>query len=243
MKVFILILFLVPHLALASPVWDHPTNTRLREAMRRFSIGRKEVSPPSTRNPTTSRAESGFASIFPQITATTFYDRRIASGRGRPKTQLGVALPSPEMLGKNVLIYSPETGRSVTVPVIDVGPWSIDDPWIQTRQRPKAERGISSLRKWGYRARNTAGIDFYPSVWTALGISKKVGKAKVTVIFLEDNPVRTRIVEGTDGSLPESKHNLLWAGYHQEVIHHQSCKFRTEVSLPRMKLNLGESLS
>ena len=56
--------------------------------------------------------------------------------------------------------------RAVVVPVLDVGPWNIDDAyWVQSR-RPAAERNQGY-----YRApSNRAGIDLSDAVFAELGL-------------------------------------------------------------------------
>src|SRR4051812_3441889 len=55
-----------------------------------------------------------------------------------------VALPHPSALRRDVeLRYG---GRALVVPVLDVGPWNVDDAYWSNGQRPAAERGRGSYR-------------------------------------------------------------------------------------------------
>lgn len=75
-----------------------------------------------------------------------------------------VALPHPRALGRRVEVRYRE--RSVVVPVLDVGPWNIDDAYWERDERPASERGRGYYRK----PVNTAGIDLSDAVFAALGL-------------------------------------------------------------------------
>lgn len=111
---------------------------------------------------------------FQNIYATSFEAQTIASKGKRGDwymrdTDLGIALPSREALNHWVEVYYPETGKRVTVEVIDVGPWNIKDPYWVRGKRPSAETGTDA---WG-RKTNLAGIDLSYQTWLALGVDKK----------------------------------------------------------------------
>jgi hypothetical protein len=75
-----------------------------------------------------------------------------------------VALPHPRALGREVeLRYR---GRRFVVPVLDVGPWNIDDAYWETACRPASERGHGAYRT----PTNRAGIDLSNAVFAALGL-------------------------------------------------------------------------
>ena len=99
-----------------------------------------------------------------------------ATGKLMGKNELGVALPDRSARGKIVQLINPTNGISVTVPVIDVGPHYIDDPYATQNLRPRAEtRGNLYLQnpienKIYKRDRNRAGIDLSPATMKALGI-------------------------------------------------------------------------
>lgn len=60
--------------------------------------------------------------------------RRIACGEIIKPGALFVALPHPAALRKDVeLRYG---GRTLVVPVLDVGPWNVDDDYWVTGRRP-----------------------------------------------------------------------------------------------------------
>jgi hypothetical protein len=75
-----------------------------------------------------------------------------------------VALPHPAALGKEVEVrYG---ARALVVPVLDVGPWNIDDAYWTASRRPAAERNQGR-----YRApSNRAGIDLSDPVFSGLGL-------------------------------------------------------------------------
>jgi hypothetical protein len=75
-----------------------------------------------------------------------------------------VALPHRMALGKEVeLRYG---ARVLVVPVLDVGPWNIDDAYWTDSRRPAAEEGRGYYRK----PVNRAGIDLSDPVFAALGL-------------------------------------------------------------------------
>ena len=75
-----------------------------------------------------------------------------------------MALPHRAALGKHVEVRYRQ--RAIVVPVLDVGPWNIDDAYWTTSARPAAERNQGY-----YRApSNRAGIDLSDAVFAALGL-------------------------------------------------------------------------
>jgi hypothetical protein len=75
-----------------------------------------------------------------------------------------VALPHPRALGRTVEVRYRD--RAVVVPVLDVGPWNVDDAYWERDARPASERGRGAYR----RPVNTAGIDLSDAVFAALGL-------------------------------------------------------------------------
>lgn len=75
-----------------------------------------------------------------------------------------VALPHPRALGRMVEVRYRD--RAVVVPVLDVGPWNVDDAYWERDARPAAEHGLGAHR----RPVNTAGIDLSDAVFAALGL-------------------------------------------------------------------------
>ncbi len=73
-----------------------------------------------------------------------------------------VALPDRSALGRPVEVrYG---NRSIVVPVVDVGPWNIADPYWLHDGRPASESGHGYFRK----PTNIAGIDLSDAVFVAL---------------------------------------------------------------------------
>jgi hypothetical protein len=75
-----------------------------------------------------------------------------------------VALPHRSALGRDVEIRYRD--RVVVVPVLDVGPWNIDDPYWEKDARPASERGHGAYRT----PVNQAGIDLSDAVFAELGL-------------------------------------------------------------------------
>ncbi|HEU4733793.1 MAG TPA: hypothetical protein VFT22_38135 [Kofleriaceae bacterium] len=75
-----------------------------------------------------------------------------------------VALPHPRALGRMVEVRYRD--RAIVVPVLDVGPWNIDDAYWERSERPASERGRGAYRT----PSNKAGIDLSDAVFAALGL-------------------------------------------------------------------------
>jgi hypothetical protein len=90
--------------------------------------------------------------------------RKLACGDVIRPGALFVALPHPAALRKDVeLRYGT---RTLVVPVLDVGPWNVDDDYWTNGRRPAAERGRGAYRK----PSNAAGIDLSDTVFSTLGL-------------------------------------------------------------------------
>jgi hypothetical protein len=75
-----------------------------------------------------------------------------------------VALPHRSALRRDVEVrYG---NRALVVPVLDVGPWNVDDDYWSTGQRPAAERGRGAHRT----PANRAGIDLSDATFALLGL-------------------------------------------------------------------------
>jgi len=90
--------------------------------------------------------------------------RRLACGDIIQPGAMFVALPHRSALRRNVEVRYRE--RIAIVPVLDVGPWNIDDAYWESGQRPAAERGRGAYRT----PVNHAGIDLSDAVFFALGL-------------------------------------------------------------------------
>lgn len=122
--------------------------------------------------------------VLKGVTATVFTDRQVAGSRRiDPYSLVGCAMPSHELLGQKITVHCPDTGVTIEVPVVDVGPWNICDKGILKGERPQAERGVSCLKRYGYRARNRAGIDLTPALHKALRIPHHTKKFLVDITF------------------------------------------------------------
>jgi hypothetical protein len=90
--------------------------------------------------------------------------KRTSTGLVITASAMFVALPHRMALHKEVEVrYG---GRAVVVPVLDVGPWNIDDDYWVGDRRPAAELGRGYYRK----PANRAGIDLSNAVYAALGL-------------------------------------------------------------------------
>ncbi|CAN5741800.1 hypothetical protein BH11MYX3_BH11MYX3_05680 [soil metagenome] len=75
-----------------------------------------------------------------------------------------VALPDRSALGRRVEVRY--QNRSVVVPVLDVVPWNVADPYWLQDARPASESGHGVFRT----PSNTAGIDLSDAVYAVLGL-------------------------------------------------------------------------
>ncbi len=90
--------------------------------------------------------------------------KRTATGHRISSQSLFVALPHPGALGKQVEVRY--RARAIVVPVLDVGPWNVDDAyWIDGR-RPASEGSRGYYRT----PSNRAGIDLSDAVFATLGL-------------------------------------------------------------------------
>lgn len=90
--------------------------------------------------------------------------RRLACGQIVQPGAMFVALPHRSALRRDVELRYRD--RIAIVPVLDVGPWNVDDAYWETGQRPAAERGRGAYRT----PVNRAGIDLSDGVFFALGL-------------------------------------------------------------------------
>jgi peptidoglycan hydrolase-like protein with peptidoglycan-binding domain len=116
----------------------------------------------------------GNSKLNTNITATVF------GGGSDPQTsaydghligndEVGCSLPARVAPGTKVRVINRANGLTVTAPVLDVGPWNIDDPYWTTTARPQSETGTD---KRG-RITNHAGIDLTPAAAKAIGVPEK----------------------------------------------------------------------
>jgi len=90
--------------------------------------------------------------------------KRTSSGHQITPESRFVALPHPIALGKHVEVRYRQ--RAIVVPVLDVGPWNIDDAYWSSGARPAAEQRRGFYR----RPSNQAGIDLSDAVFAELGL-------------------------------------------------------------------------
>jgi hypothetical protein len=90
--------------------------------------------------------------------------KRTSTGHVIEPGDLFVALPHPLALHKHVEVRFRQ--RALVVPVLDVGPWNVDDAYWEHDRRPASERGSGKYRT----PSNRAGIDLSDSVFQQLGL-------------------------------------------------------------------------
>lgn len=129
-------------------------------------------------------SKKGLFSVIATVMTSRTGGRRLASGeRNDANKSKFVALPCRSALGKMVGISIPSTNQEArNIPVRDVGPHSVSDPYWNKDGVPLAERGISD--KYG-RAKNKAGIDLSLKLAKDLGLQYPF-KGEVTWWFEED---------------------------------------------------------
>jgi uncharacterized protein RhaS with RHS repeats len=89
------------------------------------------------------------------------------------------SLPGPVSPGTEVTITNPANGNSITVPVVDKGPWNTRDsywkptPCSKNGTRPLAESQFANqtTAQNGQVPSNPSGIDLTPAVVKALGLN------------------------------------------------------------------------
>jgi hypothetical protein len=92
------------------------------------------------------------------------------TGKRIPFDALGCSLPYRFPAPRPpVRVTNPLNGKSIVLPLVDVGPWNTDDPYFLNGARPQAETGTD---RHGRRT-NLAGIDLTPAAARALGIDGK----------------------------------------------------------------------
>ncbi len=90
--------------------------------------------------------------------------KKTSTGLTITPSSMFVALPHRMALGKEVEVRC--GARAIVVPVLDVGPWNIDDAYWTDSRRPAAEQGRGYYRT----PVNRAGIDLSDPVFAALGL-------------------------------------------------------------------------
>ena len=88
----------------------------------------------------------------------------------------GVALPF-RFAGKRPLVRVFRNGKTVDCPIVDVGPWNINDPYWVIGERPQSEAGTDTRG----RKTNKAGIDLTPAAMDALLVPGKAGTRSTIV--------------------------------------------------------------
>lgn len=93
-----------------------------------------------------------------------------------------VALPSKSVQKRYVEVVYKD--KAAIVQVLDLGPWSRNDPYWEKHENPKAELGICDKDINGGIAKNKSGIDLSDGLWDKLGIKRGQGIVKVRWRFV-----------------------------------------------------------
>lgn len=123
------------------------------------------IQAPLAAAPTSSTAAPGKQT---GITATMFGGPKSAYGSAIDDASPGVALPF-HFVGERQRVRVTSKAASIECPIVDVGPWNINDPYWQTQTRPQAETGVDMTG----RKTNRAGIDLTLAAAKALQIDGK----------------------------------------------------------------------
>jgi hypothetical protein len=83
---------------------------------------------------------------------------------------VAAALPDRSALNRQVRVHY--QGKSLEMPVIDLGPWNIRDPYWQTGGKPAAQTAFETGGRddQDRRVGNPAGIDLSWAAWRQLGV-------------------------------------------------------------------------
>ncbi len=171
------------------PPWFGPrTESAVKDFQRLHGLVADGIVGPYTwRALETSGSKPPTIQVNRNITATIFggaddFNRSAYTNEVLNDTAYYVALPY-RFVGKrpNVMITNRANGATQIAPIMDVGPWNIDDPyWATIDGRPQAESGTDTRG----RRTNKAGIDLSPALAKALGISIDAGKGQVDWTFV-----------------------------------------------------------
>jgi len=122
---------------------------------------------------------SGSEFAEPGETQYSSYGPYDSNGNGPviPPNVPAASLPGPVPPGTNVTITNPANGKSITVPVVDKGPWNTRDNYWNNgpcakSTRPLAEQQYANHTKAqnGKIPSNPAGSDLTPATVNALGL-------------------------------------------------------------------------
>lgn len=118
-----------------------------------------------------------------QATREGLIGGRTATGHIIRRNDLFVALPDRSALKRAVVVTY--KGRSFIVPVLDVGPHNVNDPYWARSGVPAAAKGlrIPPMSRYG-RPKNKAGVDLSDALWDKLGIPRRQGIATVEWRFV-----------------------------------------------------------
>lgn len=106
-----------------------------------------------------------------RVWATSEEPQETASGIYMSASTVAAALPDRSALRRRLRVHY--KGRTLDMPVIDLGPWNIRDPYWQTGSKPRAQTAHETGGRddMGRRPSNPAGIDLSWAAWKQLGIA------------------------------------------------------------------------
>lgn len=132
-----------------------------------------------------------------RVWATTFDDETFSTGPGWKPGVIAAAMPHTEARNKKVKVTYPKTGKSLIIPVLDVGPYMwIDSSYVLNGKRPKVEyhremnaplpdRDGYSKSFRGKVPASAAGIDLTPDAWILLGVNKTYEQLKTHSAYVD----------------------------------------------------------
>ena len=94
-----------------------------------------------------------------------------------------VALPSKKVQKKYIKVTYKKS--YAICQVLDLGPWSRNNPYWEKGEKPKAERKVADSNIYSGIAKNKAGIDLSDGLWDKLGIKRGLGIVKVKWQFVD----------------------------------------------------------
>jgi hypothetical protein len=122
------------------------------------------VTPPVPPAPGIPRFTGITATSFAGASDSDFSKRSAYTGKTIDSAKPGAALPY-HFPGTPPVIRVFLRGKTVDIPIVDVGPWNTHDPYWDHAGRPQAESGTDTTG----RHTNRAGLDLTPGAWAALG--------------------------------------------------------------------------
>jgi hypothetical protein len=116
------------------------------------------------------RAMGAHHDYFHRVRAATFLAPMVASGN-LPRSMAAAALPDPSAIGSEIEVMLPATQKRIRIPVVDIGPYAVRDPYWHEDRGPidNAQIPVNFLSDNQVRL----GIALTPAAWEKLGIASE----------------------------------------------------------------------